>query len=276
MCAMAAIVSLCRKCAVMILHLSSAFLAPLVQHFALKIFFSSSLLQLWHLEGSRICGWRCPFGQLCGKNNRELNMKKDGGDALTAGAWHLLDKKQHWDPLNTWEEAVVAANDGLTEGKREIDIVLDDNGNQVEPPTKIWWDSGNKAGGGGKGKGGGGKSWDSWGGDCRNNRSRSHRSWSMPIGSGSSSSTNLTLANGGGVPLSSDVYISRIELDHCIDCISRPDLWRDIPFNQATNSWMCKSRQQLPASYSFDDWARRAREHMIPWCTHRTKLTHIR
>ena len=159
--------------------------------------------------------------------------------------------------------------------KREIDIVLDDNGNEVEPPTKIWWDSGNKAGGGGKGKGGGGKSWDSWGGDCRNNRSRSHRSWSMPIGSGSSSSTNLTLANGGGVPLSSDVYISRIELDHCIDCISRPDLWRDIPFNQATNSWMCKSRQQLPASYSFDDWwsddaleeeARRAREHMIPWC----------
>ena len=92
---------------------------------------------LWHLEGSRICGWRCPFGQLCGKNNRELNMKKDGGDALTAGAWHLLDKKQHWDPLNTWEEAVVAANDGLTEGKREIDIVLDDNGNEVEPPT-LW------------------------------------------------------------------------------------------------------------------------------------------
>ena len=92
---------------------------------------------LWHLEGSRICGWRCPFGQLCGKNNRELNRKKDGGDALTAGAWHLLDKKQHWDPLNTWEEAVVAANDGLTEGKREIDIVLDDNGNEVEPPT-LW------------------------------------------------------------------------------------------------------------------------------------------
>ena len=64
-------------------------------------------------------------------------MKKDGGDALTAGAWHLLDKKQHWDPLNTWEEAVVAANDGLSEGKREIDIVLDDNGNEVEPPT-LW------------------------------------------------------------------------------------------------------------------------------------------
>ena len=203
-------------------------MAPLLQHFSLKCIFSSSLhlfssslLQLWHLEGSRICGWRCPFGQLCGKNNRLLYKKKDVGDAFTAGTWHLLDKKQHSDPPYTWEEAVVAANDGLTEGKREIDIVLDDNGNEVEPPTKIWWDSGNKAGGGGKGKGGGGKSWDSWGGDCRNNRSRSHRSWSMPIGSGSSSSTNLTLANGGGVPLSSDVYISRIELDHCIDCIQR-------------------------------------------------------
>ena len=27
-----------------------------------------------------------------------------------------------------------------------------------------------------------------------------------------------------------------------------PDLWRDIPFNQATNSWLYKSRHQLPAS----------------------------
>ena len=173
---------------------------------------------LWHLEGSRICGWRCPFGQLCGKNNRELNMKKDGGDALTAGAWHLLDKKQHWDPLNTWEEAVVAANDGLTEGSREIDIVLNDNGDEVDPPSKIWWDNGNtnKGGGRGKGKGAGGNRWDSWGGDCGNNRSRSP--WHMPHGS---SSSNMALSGGANNPLSTDVSISKIELDHCIDCIQR-------------------------------------------------------
>ena len=54
-----------------------------------------------------------------------------------------------------------------------------------------------------------------------------------------------------------------------------PDLWRDIPFNEKANAWMYTSRDQLPASYRFDDWwsedalneeARLAREHLIPWC----------
>ena len=31
----------------------------------------------------------------------------------------------------------------------------------------------------------------------------------------------MTLSRGANIPLSSDVSISRIELDHCIDCIQR-------------------------------------------------------
>ena len=52
-------------------------------------------------------------------------------------------------------------------------------------------------------------------------------------------------------------------------------MWRDIPFNEKANAWMYTSRDQLPASYRFDDWwsedalkeeAQLAREHMIPLC----------
>ena len=149
--------------------------------------------------------WRCPFGDKCGKNNRLLYKKKTPEDALTAGTWHLFDKKQHSDPPYTWDEATVAANEGVTEGSKEVDIVLNDNGDEVEPPTKLWWDNGKTYQKWGKGN-----RWNSWGGDCGNNRSRSP--WNTSHGSSSVGANN---------PQSTDVTISRVELDHIIDCISR-------------------------------------------------------
>ena len=64
--------------------------------------------------------WRCPFGDKCGKNNRLLYKKTTAEDALTAGTWHLFDKKQHSDPPYNWQEAVQAANDGGHDGIRQV------------------------------------------------------------------------------------------------------------------------------------------------------------
>ena len=173
--------------------------------------------------------WRCPFGDLCGKNNRLLYKKKTADDALIAGTWHLFDKQQHSDPPYNWQEAVQAANEGLTEGTKEVNIVLDDKGEEVHPPSKTWWDYGNKgkskcnskAKSKGFSKGGGGWSWGSKGGDAGKDRSRSPPSLPALLPQGSTSSSDMTLSVGGNVSLSSDVAISKIELEHTIDCIKR-------------------------------------------------------
>ena len=135
-------------------------------------------------------------------------MQKQQWDALVAGTWHLFDKKQHSDPEYNWEEAVTESANGLTEGSKEVYIVLDASGEEVEPPSKIWWEK--KGFGKGRGKGDAAGDY----GGRRRSRSRSRRRQDV------CSSGDLHLA----IRLfarPSEVLINKIELDHMIDCIDR-------------------------------------------------------
>ena len=164
---------------------------------------------------------------MCNKNNRLLYKKQTAEDATTAGTWHLFDKSQHSDPEYSWDEACAKAQEGLTEGSKEIDIVLNERAEEVEPPTKIWWEKGKGKGKGKSGGGGGGG-----GGNRRRSRSRSHRrsrSKSHHRASSSAASAELALQPKGGTflqrgpmhPMASEVLISKVELDHMIDCTAR-------------------------------------------------------
>ena len=85
----------------------------------------------WSTKDVVLWEWRCPFGDLCGKKQRLLYRQETRDDALVAGTWHLFDKKQHSDPEYNWEEAVTESANGLTEGSKEVYIVLDASGEEV-------------------------------------------------------------------------------------------------------------------------------------------------
>ena len=82
--------------------------------------------------------WRCPFGERCGFKQRLLYKKTTRNEALTKGAWHLFDRIAH--PYEySWEESVYANEAGLTKDTQYVYIVIDDEGQEVGPPTRIWW-----------------------------------------------------------------------------------------------------------------------------------------
>ena len=66
--------------------------------------------------------------------------KSTRDEAQIAGAWHLYKKEEHPDPDFSWDQAFDASDQGLTQSFKEVNIVLNDLGEEVEPPTKIWWD----------------------------------------------------------------------------------------------------------------------------------------
>jgi len=175
----------------------------------------------WSKTTKQIWEWRCPVGGECGKNNRLLYKKNSPEEAITAGTWHLFDGNQHSDPTYTWDDAAAKAIEGVTESTREWDTVLNEAGEEVPPPTKDWREKGGK-GNDGKHKGGGKR-----GGDNRDRdrdrdrdrerpRSRSRRrsrSRVPPV-------HELALVR-AAASSSTDVRISKVELDHIIDCTSR-------------------------------------------------------
>ena len=82
--------------------------------------------------------WRCPFGDVCGFKERLLYRKPTREEALSKGAWHLFGKNAHSEEY-TWQESVYASEAGLTKDTQYIYIVIDDEGQEVGPPTRIWW-----------------------------------------------------------------------------------------------------------------------------------------
>ena len=77
--------------------------------------------------------WRCPAGDICGKNQRLINKKADSAHAITAGAWHLYHRAKHSGSA-TWQDALLIAEVGVTERVGQCEVYLDDNGTEMQPP----------------------------------------------------------------------------------------------------------------------------------------------
>ena len=83
---------------------------------------------------------------------------------MVAGAWHLYEKHQYSAALQfTWNEAVSASEEGLTECTKDVYILLDDSGQEMKNPPRIRWDN--------KGKGKGKRDAADYGGGRRRSRS---------------------------------------------------------------------------------------------------------
>ena len=57
--------------------------------------------------------WRCPFGDVCGKGHKLMYKKQERSDADYNGYWHLYGRRK--DMFPTWEDAEVAAQQGISE-----------------------------------------------------------------------------------------------------------------------------------------------------------------
>ena len=77
---------------------------------------------IWWEDKGNCNGWnkietiyqfRCPRGGLCGKNHKNMYVKKTYDEALRAGSWHLFQKDQHPDPKFSWLEACHIAEHGI-------------------------------------------------------------------------------------------------------------------------------------------------------------------
>jgi hypothetical protein len=85
------------------------------------------------VRGFVVFEWRCPAGDICGKNQRLMYKKADRANAITAGAWHLYDKSKH-SGSTTWQDALIIAEEGVTERVYQCEIYLDENGTEMQPP----------------------------------------------------------------------------------------------------------------------------------------------
>ena len=102
----------------------------------------------------------------CG--NKRLHYKKSTLDeVVNAGTQHLLNHNAHNDPAYTYQGAWELSNEGIILCTKEVYIIIDDSGQEIEPPTRLGW--GNK----GKGKGKGDAA--DYGGGRRRSRSRDRR-----------------------------------------------------------------------------------------------------
>ena len=196
----------------------------------------------------QIYEWRCPHGAACGKNNKLMYKKQDREDALTCGAWHLFDQEKHNGLHSTWEEAKLAAEEGLTSDIRTFPVFYDKEGVERDLPKRAD-DYSERGTGKGKhsgkassgGCGGGGGRGDRWRDRSRRRRDRSRsssrrpgmsraretaaasaivgRNTGRPIAIGcAGGSTPLAMREG---PRAHEVVISRIELDEMIDGLTR-------------------------------------------------------
>ena len=163
---MAAIASLYRKCTLMILHLPSAvwlqvfawsycsFCCLKLLPFAVVCCFNNdklakpSIRLAMVLEKGGALEVEVPtFGHVCGFKERLLYRKTTREEALFKGAWHLFGKNAHSEEY-TWQESVYASEASLTKDTQCIYIVIDEEGQEVGPPTRICW----SCKGNGKGK----------------------------------------------------------------------------------------------------------------------------
>ena len=165
----------------------------------------------WSSKEVKVWEWRCPYGDLCGKNQKLLYKKDTRDECLILGSQHLFDKGQHSDPSFTWQEAVAESANGVTENMKDLVIVIDENGDEQDAPKKTCWrDNKQKGDGWSKPK---------WRDDAdkerpqKRSRSRSRR----PPNSGSSSDSDAIMQKARP----GEVLISKIELDHLVDCIDR-------------------------------------------------------
>jgi hypothetical protein len=180
--------------------------------------------------------WRCPLGEVCGKGYKLMYKKDTKEAAVTAGAWHLADKKKH-DNF-TWEEAKEKAEEGVIESSREYEQFYNENNEEVEAPTRERWDNhrggtggkgggskgsgghgsqhcgGHRGGGGGQGGGGGHRRQLA---DRSRSRDRDRR--------GSDHQLDVHRQSGGRdsrpAPRPNEVVISKIELGELIDGVLR-------------------------------------------------------
>ena len=182
---MAAIASLYRKCTLMILHLPSAvwlqvfawsycsFCCLKLLPFAVVCCFNNdklakpSIRLAMVLEKGGALEVEVPtFGHVCGFKERLLYRKTTREEALFKGAWHLFGKNAHSEEY-TWQESVYASEASLTKDTQCIYIVIDEEGQEVGPPTRICW----SCKGNGKGKSRAADYWDG----RRKSRSRRRR-----------------------------------------------------------------------------------------------------
>ena len=77
--------------------------------------------------------FRCPKGDECSKGFKLLYKKPTRDECITAGAWHLYDKEKH---AMDWQDALIAAEDGVTEGTKEYEVLLNEFGDEVPWPSE--------------------------------------------------------------------------------------------------------------------------------------------
>ena len=174
--------------------------------------------------------WRCPFGEVCGKNYRLMYKKMDREEAVTCGAWHLYDKAKHPDLFLNWEDAVDGAELGMSETVKQYPVYYDEYGDEQQNLPKRSDDISERGNKGGKGKDrGGSRQHFQRSRGSRRSRSRSRRS------SAPGNELALALPNSARVAIGSrsepmnmrqgvrshEVVISRVELDEMIDGLSR-------------------------------------------------------
>ena len=75
--------------------------------------------------------WRCPFGEKCGMGDRIMYIADTEWDAASKGAWHLADQKVHNELGLSYEDATAEAMQGTEAYECEIDIVVNEKGDEV-------------------------------------------------------------------------------------------------------------------------------------------------
>ena len=114
----------------------------------------STLPNGWHADTKTklYYEWRCPHGEICGKNGKLMYKKDDRDKLLDTGSWHLNTPEMHPNPAggDTLEDARVEAENGVTEATYEAKIWVEEEGNEYAAPEDARGSAGK---GGGKGNG---------------------------------------------------------------------------------------------------------------------------